>query len=608
MGLLDAFRGTGKKAEPPPRAVVAAAMPMSGPGVQRVQRGRNRIGTEEWQREAWYFFDAIGELRGPLIWIANAVSQADVHATDIDPETGKPTGPTEDAQAQAVASQFLGGPSQRAGLLRLIALCWQVAGEAWIIIRPDGRGKPDKWMVLSGGRVQAKGQVWTYTDPFTGMFVELGPQDRLIRVWAPHPDDQARADSAVRPALPICREIEKASQNIAARLDSRIASNGLMVLADELDLPRGDHPTTAAAVMEQLLTAMEYGLNNPGQASSQVPLAINAPGELIANGGAFAHFDLATAFDASVVELREAGLRRLAATLDMPKDVAEGTQGESNHWSAWQVEESTYKIFIEPLLKAVGDAGSEFWYQPALTALGRTPEAAAMSELGWDTTAIVARPDDRETLESLYDKVLISEEYMLTESGVPINAMPTPEERTRRMLEKWVAGAPTLLADPNIAEALGLDIEISPVAAGVDAEVGAGGELEAPEPEPVPDNVRALPDTQDEEPSDGRDVPEGLVAAAELIVYDALSRAGGRLLTNQNRGQFKTLPRHELHTVIDCAGPLALLEGSFEFTDRVALAFGRNPAFFNHQVRAYVENLLFHKRAHDRDVLARYLG
>jgi len=597
MGIRDAIQiATGKKH--PGRTIVAAAMPMNGPGVQRINRSRQHTTTEMWQKEAGYFFDAIGELRGPLIWIANAVSQADVHATELDAETGKPTGPSSDPREQAVAAQTLGGVSQRAGLLRLIALCWQVVGEAWLIVRPGKPGKPDKWLVLSGTKVRAKGESWEYTDPFTGEHVILTAQDRLIRIWCPHWDDQAKADSAVRPALPICREIEKSSQNIAARLDSRIAMNGVMALAEELDFPKGDFDTSGEAFTDALITAAEAGLQNPGQASSQVPLAFTAPAEHIASGGAFAHYDLGTQFDASVVDLRDAGLRRLAATLDMPKDVAEGTQGESNHWSAWQVEESTYKIFIEPLLKAIGDAITEFWYRPALIAMGFSPEDAERSELGWDTTAIVARPDDRETLESLYDKILISDEYMLTESGVPLDAMPSPDERTRRFLEKVTLGAPTLLADPGVSGALDLGIEIAPVAAGVDAEVGAGGELEVPEP-PAP-VVNALPGTQGQEPA-----PEGLTAAAEVLVMQALDRAGGRLLTNQNRGQFKDVPRHELYRRIRPEDAGSLVE--IKFADELARSFAVRPGALRVALEMYVTKLLSTGEAYDRDELRWYL-
>lgn len=589
--IIDRLRGTGDTPGPAPKTILAAAMPMSGPGVRAVNRARMQSTTETWQNDAWYYFDVNGELRSALTWIANAVSQADLHATAIDPDTGKPTGPSEDQRAQTIAAMAFGGFAQRAGILKTLAICWQCVGEAWIIIRPGPAGKGDTWLALAGDKVRAKGESWQFTDPMTGLTLTLGGTDRLLRVWSPHPHDQSKADSAVRPALPILREIEKATQNIAARLDSRIAMNGLMALAEELDFPKGDFQTGSEAFMDQLLTNAEYGLQNPGQASSQVPMAFSAPGELIANGGAFAHYDISTQFDGAVVELRQDGRTMLAGSLDMPKQVAEGSQGEGNHWSDWKVEEDTYKIYIEPLLKALGNAVDEHWFRPALIADGMAPDQAEFQEIGWDTTAIVARPDASETLESLYDKILISDEYMLAEHGVPEDAMPSQEERTRRLLEKLVSVAPTLMADPAVAAALDIGIEIAPVAAGVDANVSSGGELEAPTPEPAP--VRGLP-SQRTSADAPQDLPSGLAAAAELIVYDALSRAGGRLLTNQNRGQFKATPRHELYRAINLDGVdrSALLEGSFVFVDRVAETFGVQPRALLSTLRCYTEDLL----------------
>ncbi|MEW2127098.1 hypothetical protein AB0891_25600 [Streptomyces sp. NPDC007259] len=592
----------------PPRAIAAAAMPMSGPGVLRASRARKQTSNSDWQREGWYFFDVIGELRGPLVWIANAVSQADVHATELDPETGKPTGPSDNAVAKAVAAQVLGGPARRGGLLRVLSLCWQVPGEAWVIVKPvprrRGVSQPDEWIVLPPSKVKAKGQGdgarWEYTDPMTGADMALDPQARLFRVWCPHPADYIQADSAVRPALPICREVEKASQNIAGRLDSRLASAGLLALADDLDFPKGEHETTAMAFMDELLAAAEVGIQQPGTAAAVVPMVFNAPGELIANGGAAAFIDTATEFVSSVVELRNDALGRLAATLDMPRDVAAGTQGESNHWSAWQVEESTYKIFIEPLLKEIGDAITEQWFRPALVAAGMTPEQADAYEVGWDTTAIVARPDDTENLRDLHDRLLISDEYMLAENGVPEDARPDDEEYTKRLLEKIVVGAPTLLSDPNVAQAMGLEITVAPAATGVSGEV-TGGELESSAPTAQPEE-RALPATQDDEPAPA-DVPDGLVAAAELLVFDALSRAGGRLLTRGNRGEFASTPKYELHTVIPADDVPRLLADSFQFSDRVAAAYGLNDVALDAVLLAYTRGLLATGQAHDRDLL-----
>lgn len=605
MGIIDRLRGTegpGPRPVPAARTVLAAAMPLNGPGVKAVSRARRQSTTDAWQNDAWYYYDVNGELRAALTWIANAVSQADLHATTVDPDTGKPTGPSDDQRAQTIASMAFGGFAQRAGLLKTLAICWQCVGEAWIVIRPGKVGKPDKWLVLAGDKVRAKGEEWQYTDPMSGVVVTLTAQDRLLRVWSPHAHDQAKADSAVRASIPVLREIEKATQNIAARLDSRIAMNGLMAVAEELNFPKGDFDTGSEAFMDRLLANAEYGLQNPGQASAQVPMAFEAPGELIANGGAFAHYDISTEFDAQVVTLRQDGRQMLAGSLDMPKQVAEGSQGEGNHWSDWKVEEDTYKIYIEPLLKAIGNAVDEHWFRPALIADGMSPEAAEFEEIGWDTTAIVARPDATETLESLYDKILISDEYFLAEHGVPEDAMPDQEERTRRFLEKAVLGAPTLMSDPNVTQALDLGIEIAPVAAGVDANVTSGGELEAPEPAPAP--VRALPNQADQA-TEPEPVPAGLAAAAEVLVRQALSRAGGRLLTNQNRGQFKGVERHELYMHIRPEDLTGLV--NVQFATPVAEAFGMSRGRLAGGLCMYVEHLLKTGEAFDRDRMTWYL-
>jgi len=568
-----------------PRSITAAAMPMAGPGVKIADRARKQSSNSDWQRQGWYYYDVIGELRAPLVWIANAVSQADIHATELDPATGKPTGPSTNPTAVQAAAQVLGGAAKRATLLRVLALCWQVPGEAWVIVRPRNAGLPDEWIVLPPSQVTTKGTgataSWQYRDPKLGVDVPLDTRSRLFRIWDPHPADFIQADSAVRPALPICREIEKTSQTLAGQLDSRLATAGVWLVADELEIPKGEHETTALAFMDELLSVAETGIQQPGTPAAVVPVAFNAPGEMIGAGSA---------------------LDRLAATLDMPKDVAAGRQGESNHWSAWQVEESTYKIFIEPLLRELGDALTEQWFRPALVAMGMKTEQAATYEIGWDTTSIVARPDDTENLRDLHDRLLISDEYMLTENGVPLDAMPDEAEYTRRLLEKVVMGAPTLLSDPNVAQAMGLEVVVAPEATGAAGEI-EGGELE-PASTPSPE---ALPATQDAEP-EPRGVPDGLTAAAELLVFDALSRAGGRLLTRENRGQFTSTPKHELHTVVAAAGRDDLLDGSFQFIEPVADAFGVSPGLFNMLLTEYTRVLLNEGALHDRERLRERLA
>lgn len=596
-------KGTREEATPA-RAVLAAAMPLSGPGVRRVATMRRSQTVEAWQNDAWYYYDAVGELRAPINWISNAVSAANPFAAETDPETGLVTGPTDNETVQAVAAQLLGGPSKRAQQQYVLAVCWQIPGEAFVVIRPTpnvkGQPQPDQWLILAGDRVQQKGGSWQYTDPSTLDIVKVGTNDRLIRVWSPHPRDQAMADTAVRPALPILREIEKSSQNIAARLDSRLAGNGILPIPQEMNFPSEGFTNQGEAFGTFLMEAMGASLSNPGTASAQAPIVVEMPFEMItALKDGF--LDLGTAFDASVVDLRDNSLERLAATLDMPKEVARGTTGEANHWSAWQVEESTYKIYIEPLLQRLGDALTEYWFRPALEAMGVTDSGRYV--IDWDTSEIINRPDQSETLKSLYDLDLISDEYMRSQNGIPDDAIPTADELTTRRAWQVVQADPTYASQRDYAEVLGLpEPEIRLDATRTD--VGAGVDVNAT-PE---DAQRALPARGTAAPEPDA-VPDGLAAAATFVVFDALSRAGGRLLTAPVRGQFKSTPKQDLYLSIDYApGDIPrLLEGSFQNVTGLAQAFGYDPSAFAVLLRSYVDDRLRHKVPHDPATLRRFL-
>jgi hypothetical protein len=345
-----------------------------------------------------------------------------------------------------------------------------------------------------------------------------------------------------------------------------------------------------------LLSAYEHNLKNPGDASASAPVATNAPGELIANDGWAKHLDLATAGDAELADKRAIALQRIVRALDIVDSVGDGTQDEANHWSGWQVSEENYKIFIQPLLKAIGGAVVEFWFREVLRAMGE--ENPERFTLGWDTTDIVARPDDTENLRDLHDRLIISDDYMAAENGIPEDARPNAEEYTRRFLERTVAVAPTLLADPNVAKALGLDIEVAPAATGVPGEI-EGGELQ-PETPPEPSN--ALPERAAE--PDGGDVPEGLVAAANVVALRALERAGGKLLTREYRGQYANVPKWELHCHIKPLNPEAC---ATEAVTEDFLAASAVPFEYAHDIWKYVADRLRTGQPHDMGVLRRYL-
>lgn len=578
---------------PSARSLLAAAMPLEGrPGKQAWHASS---GDDQWQKQAWYYYDAIGELRFAYNLLANAVSRATLFAAETDPETGLITGPTDDARAQAAAAKILGGMDERPQLQSIMALHWQVGGETYILILPQGAGMEDRWLALSRSSLRMQGSSWQFKDPLTGVWARLREgTDRLLRVWSPHPDDQVHADSAMRAAIPICLEIEKASQNIVSKLNSRLASNGIFFLPQEIDFATSDgEEANAQSFMKLLMEIAEANIADPGSAAAQVPIMADVPGDVIAQL-ADGHVDLSTALDAAVGEIREQAITRLGRTVDMPRETALGTQAEANHWSAWQVEESTYKLHVEPFLLKLGMSITREYFRPILKQMGEpNPDRFV---LGWDVTEVVSRPDDTEDVKYLFEHNLVSVDWVLSKFGVPDDAKPSDEEAKFNLAKQLVLSAPTTLENASIAELLGFEPTVTDPA----PALPQGGDG------PVDNQPRALPvrDTTPPEPD------EGLVAAAELVVFDALSRAGGRLLTREYRGKFASTPKWELHTVIptDTRTEFELTEGSFQFTENIAHAFGRDPRKLNDLLMSYVGQRLRTQLPHDRDTLRELLA
>lgn len=585
MGLLRRSKPAVNE-EKTPRSVLAAAVNIGNvPAAWKA-----RAGEDTWQKDAWYYYDAIGELRFATNWIANAVSLADMYVAEIDPDTGLITGPTDNNVAKTILSSVFGGAAKRSQAQATMALNWQVGGEVFILIR-SRRALPDEWLVLSSTEVSERGGTFTYCDPVTGGRVELNPStDLLIRLWSPHPRYQSHADSPVRAALPILREIERTTMNIASRLDSRLAGAGVWVIPKELDFPGGDDlPEGPTGIMEALRRAAEASLRNPGEASAQVPIILDVPAEYAQS---FNYQTFATELTAEVLELRPAAIKRLGTTLDMPAEIIEG-MGGANHWSAWQIEEGGYKIHIAPVLDRFADALTVEYLQPALLAAG--VQNPGQYVIAFDTTAIRTRPNRQAELLELHDRILVSDESVRTEAGIPDDDIPTDEERDRRFVEKLVLQDTSLLSDSGIREILGL-----PEIVVQEPDVPQN---DVPQIESAPQNEIPQRVAQSEESSDSN----GITAAAEAMVWDALSRAGGRLLTREYRGRFSSTPKHELHTVIK-GSPSTALEGSFQFVDAVAPLLSVDPKKLRSQLYGYCSTLITEQRPYNRQEMREWLG
>lgn len=480
-------------------------------------------GDRGWQREVWHHYDSCPEFQSAITWKGNTSSRATLYAADIDPDTGRPMGPTEDPTIREIARNILGGPTQQSQHTKMMVTNLDAVGEVYTVILASESGD-DEWLTLSVTELSFTGGIPSFVYPKTNEVRKLTDGDLYIRHWEQHPRLQLNANAPSRSLIPVLREIENTSKNIAARLDSRQASNGLLLVPIEADFADGDDdPEGPTGLAGQLAKTMAASMRDAGNAAAQVPIILQADRENLA---AIEHITLDTELSKEVADLRKDSIDRLYTGLDLPREVQTGMGASSNHWGAWKVAEDTYTTHIMPKLELISDGLTRTYLIPVAEAMG-IKDAGKRFMLVYDGSDIIGEPDPLEEAVALYDRGAINVAALRQLTSTPEDLAPTLDEQQRALAIDLVKSAPALF--PQLAKFLGFgqgDIGVAP--AGEPAAITSDGPPSMPA-------VTAAADFR----------------AASLAVTYALERAGNRLLNTQRlKDEFSNIPRHELHARI----------------------------------------------------------
>lgn len=535
----------------------AASIPLDGTGWKTF-----KLGDAKWQRDAWHQYDINGDMRMIANWIGKACSRARLYLAEVD-ETGRPSKEVTDPRLQVIAETLFGSPAARAEAQRLMGIHLFVPGESFIVAESADNAKEDRWYVVSTSDIRRQGEkVIEVRRPqnFGGGWYQLKPGvDLLIRCWTPHPDQYDLADSSVRPGLIPLRQIEQYTKMEFAEVDSRLAGAGILFVPEEMEFPRpANTKANASGLSEQLTKTMSTALVNREDASSLVPIVVQVPGELI---GQIQHITFFGELQQHLADRMDQAVNRLARTLEIEPEILTG-KADMNHWSAWQVDESTINIHVVPLLERMCDALTTDYVRTALKILGEDPDRYVL----WrDVSMLTVEPDRQKDGMEMWDKGLISNAAARKAGSWAEGDEPDEAEQEKRFALDLVKLDPSKIEWPDVRKAIGGNVANweppEQPAEGADQPNGAAGPANADQPgggAPNPDNVRKLPTGAERgQPPNAAESRQAaaLRVGAHMAVQRALELAGKRLLTRQNRDRYHDVPAHELHTVIRVADP-----------------------------------------------------
>jgi hypothetical protein len=617
---------TKRELAPAPNSLVASAARIrGGTGFSRPKKTESSA----WHMEAWTHYRNIGEFRYSCDWVGAMLSKAEIFATV---ETTEGVEKIEEGNILEYISAFFGNADGRAEMFRLVGIHMSVTGECYIVGYPDpdpmGDGG-DKWEVAASTKcvrptTDNPSDWWRVNDvTLTGV-----PQDEVtaIRVWRPDPLDPQLSISPALAAMTTLRQLHKLSLYISAQLDSRLASAGILLMPDTMVLPPaptadGKEPLAKSAnnaeeLMTILMESMTAQLMNPGTAESQVPIVVTASVEAIA---AVQHLTFWSELDEHAMELRKEAIGRLALSMDVPPEVLQGAS-DSNHWSAWQADESAIKAHAEPLLKIITTAIGKEYLRPLLSVdSAYDGDRLSAYSVAADTSEMRLRPNRSKEALELYNLGELSGAALLRETGFEISDAMQPEELALWLTRKVALGSTT----PELVEAalreLGVKLTVvRPEAADaltedVSRETGTEGRpapsLKDHPVNDIPDPKRSADRKEAREegrvPSSDIERKASLLAASEQLVFRALERAGNKL--KQKMGGLKVnCSAAELYMF--ASGDAAfLLDDAWGGVPLIAKRAGLDTEALAADLQEYTEGLLVSQQPHTYEALEAFM-
>lgn len=571
-----------------PNAIVASAA--------RVMAGRRKSrpsGAQAWQSEAWGMLDTVGELEFYRQWISNAISQCVLEAVETMPD-GEEV-PTEDPVVRAAMDALFGGDNGQAEMLAAMGGHIAIPGETWLcgLLEPSPDPDIDMWRVLSHDEVKEEGNRWLI-DRGDGE-PERYQQDQVYvaRIWQPHSRKYVQANSSVRSALPILRQLVGLSKRDAANIDSRLVGNGILAVPSEVtfasphtaegdgtDLPEDPF---LAALVEAGIAAIE----NPGSPEALFPLLLRAPAEHLDK---IKHLTLHTPLDEKAIQQQEKLIGRLANSLDVPAEVLLG-MADVNHWTGWLLDENAIKMHVQPKLSVITRGLTTRYLWPCLQgdADGLDP-ALRRFKIRGSTAALRQRPNRSAEAQSARESITITDAAWARETGFEESDLLKPDdpEFRRRVLMRIA----TTSADPAVVvgalAALGVEVDL-PVAAAPPEVPGATEPAALPAPStPTVTDVR-----NDRTPP--QDQAASLLAVSEVMVLRAVERGWSRARGGRVR---KPVPASHLDEA---------MRGAWDHVHRAAVLTGVDPNRLRPVLDTYARHLLSTGADHDPRALSTLL-
>lgn len=434
-----------KKVAKPRRTVVLRAAGMKIDTTNRNQTRELSLLRQAWQTDAWRFREQIPELRFATRFVANAISRVSFLGAAVNPNgddpilfAKKPDGISEELRA-AVDDEMSRLPIfSGARFGGRISENFEYAGECWLHGYTDEWGQ-EAWEILSVDEVRLLPDGTIQLVDGRGRIIRtIGPDEEMMRLWVPDPRFKEFADAPMRSMIELCMEIVLNGRERRAASRSRAAANGILLIPNGMTLSRvtteedEDEPDSNSFVGD-LMAGMLAPINNEGDAGAVVPMVIQGDSEDLKG---VRQVSLEREDSETLLAKLDNALGRLATGLDMPADLINGL-GDTNHWTGWLIDQSTYRYHLDPRCRTIADSLTQGYLWPQLRARGQfSLEEITSVQVWFDAGNLTENPSRGTDAKDAYDRGAIGPGSLRDALGFTEDDAPSDEELFRMIAVK----------------------------------------------------------------------------------------------------------------------------------------------------------------------------
>jgi hypothetical protein len=384
------------------------------------------VARREWQSLAWKYRDLIPELRFATGYRSGAISRVRLYAAQIDGDDDKPVPLSLIDDPDKAHQVTVDHDLARAAIDNLNRLpiddgfsflgIWSenfdIAGDCWLHGFTDPDTGEETWRIRSidGVKVSPDGRtvkVQSDVNPGTDRDVDWKTEE-LFRLWVQHPREGYLADSPCQATLDTFENIVLFGRELRAVSRSRSATNGILAIPNTMTLMRniredGDDGVTAAQsnnFMADLTAVLLAPITNEGDAGAVAPAVLTGSEEDIK---AIRHITFERESSADLGGKVDRELTRMARGLDLPPEVVSGV-GDANHWSAWQIDASTFRYHIEPSVRRMVDSLTVAFLRTTLIDMGYDPAEVRKIRVWYDAANITENTNRRQDAIDAFDR------------------------------------------------------------------------------------------------------------------------------------------------------------------------------------------------------------